>query len=137
MLSIYETLQGRHLNGEPVAEYPTMDDRLASIHDHLIRLLNARQGVLSHLPDYGLPDLNRFYQDLPYSEGDMAMAVKSVIEKYEPRLHKVQVLPMPRDIQFAIVRMEISGWVVGGNRVRFKTLFKSSGEAEVLSPTGS
>lgn len=132
MFTLYETLQGKHLNGQPLAEYPGKDEQLASIHDHLVRLLNARQGVLSHLPDYGLPDLNLFYQDLPYSEADMAVSVKSIIEKYEPRLRQVQVLPLPRDIQFAVVRMEISGWVVGGDRVRFKTYFKSTGEAEVL-----
>ncbi|HET8903732.1 MAG TPA: type VI secretion system baseplate subunit TssE [Saccharospirillum sp.] len=132
MFTLYETLHGKHLNGQPLAEYPGKDERLASIHDHLVRLLNARQGVLSHLPDYGLPDLNLFYQDLPYSEADMAVSVKSIIEKYEPRLRQVQVLPLPRDIQFAVVRMEISGWVVGGDRVRFKTYFKSTGEAEVL-----
>ncbi|GGX39281.1 type VI secretion system baseplate subunit TssE [Saccharospirillum salsuginis] len=136
MLSIYEALQGKHLNGEPLSEYPNREDRLASIHDHLMRLLNARQGVLAHLPDYGLPDLNHFYQELPYSETDMAQAVKDVIEKYEPRLRRVQVTPLPRDIQFSVVRMEIAGWVVGGDRIRFRTLFKSSGEAEVQSPQG-
>lgn len=135
MLSIYETLKGKYLNNAALPEFPDDDDLLLSIHDHLIRLLNARQGVLGHLPDYGLPDVNRYYQNLPYSQDDMASTVKDVIEKYEPRLHKVRVEPLSQDFMSAVVRMEISGWVVGGDRVRFKTYFKSSGEAQVFKPT--
>lgn len=124
------------MNGEALSAYPGMNDRLASIHDHLIRLLNARQGVLGHMPDYGLPDVNRFYQNLPYTAEDLAKAVRDVIEKYEPRLESVEVKHLPRDDKFAIVRLEISGKVVGGSDVRFQTLFKSSGQAEVMNTTG-
>lgn len=136
MFSIYETLSGRQLNGKELSEYPTMNDRLASIHDHLVRLLNARQGVLGHLPDYGLPDVNRYYQNLPYTAEDLARAVKEIIEKYEPRLESVEVVHLPRDMTLAIVHLEISGTVVGGGDVRFQTLFKSSGQAEVMNTTG-
>ncbi|AJQ93826.1 type VI secretion system baseplate subunit TssE [Gynuella sunshinyii] len=131
MWTIYEVLKQKHLNGQTLSAYPSEDDHLHSIHDHLIRLLNARQGVLGHLPDYGMPDLNRLYQELPYSESDMAIAIKNIVEKYEPRLSRVQVTPQSRDYNTAVVTMNITGWVGSGRQVSFQTHFKSSGIAEI------
>ena len=136
MWSIYEVLRKKHLNGSPLAEYPTEQEHLLSIHDHLIRLLNARQGVLGHLPDYGMPDLNRLYQELPYSESDMAIAITNIVEKYEPRLSKVQVVPQEMDYKTAVVCMNITGWIANGRQVSFQTHFKSSGIAEIFDPSG-
>ncbi|WP_428241896.1 type VI secretion system baseplate subunit TssE [Gynuella sp.] len=124
-------LKQKNLNGQALSVYPSEDDHLHSIHDHLIRLLNARQGVLGHLPDYGMPDLNRLYQELPYSESDMAIAIKNIVEKYEPRLSRVQVIPQSRDYNTAVVTMNITGWVGSGRQVSFQTHFKSSGIAEI------
>ena len=38
-----------------------------NIREHLTCLLNSRCGSVSHLPDYGLPDLADIYRELPYS----------------------------------------------------------------------
>lgn len=135
MYALYDVLQGRTADGQPLNRYPSHDDLLKSVHDHLMRLLNARQGVLKHLPDYGLPDLDMFYRELPYSEQDIAFAVKRVIEKYEPRLVQVRVIPRARDLRRCVVRMEINGKLQDGSQVRFQTFFKSNYQAQVLQPS--
>jgi type VI secretion system protein len=135
MYALYDVLRGKNASGQPLKEFADHDDLLTSIHDHLLRLLNARQGVLKHLPDYGLPDLDMFYRELPYSEQDIAFSVKSVIEKYEPRLIHVRVQPRARDIRNCVVRMEISGRLHDGTQVRFQTLFKSNFQAHVMQPS--
>lgn len=134
MYALYDVLKGHDSAGNPLSRYPGEDQLLNSVHDHLIRLLNARQGVLEHLPDYGLPDLDMFYRELPYSEQDIAFSVKQVIEKYEPRLRNVRVQPRTRDIRRCVVRMEISGLLADGTAVRFQTLFKSNYQAQVMQP---
>jgi type VI secretion system protein len=134
MYALYDILKGKTASGEPLKKYPKQEDLLNSIHDHLIRLLNARQGVLEHLPDYGLPDLDMLYRELPYSEQDIAFAIKNVIEKYEPRLIQVRVQPRARDIRYCVVRMEISGRLQDGTQVRFQTLFKSNYQAQIMQP---
>lgn len=134
MYALYDVLKGHDISGNSLSRYPGQDQLLVSVHDHLIRLLNARQGVLEHLPDYGLPDLDMFYRELPYSEQDIAFSVKQVIEKYEPRLRNVRVQPRTRDIRRCVVRMEISGLLADGTAVRFQTLFKSNYQAQVMQP---
>ena len=134
MYALYDIITGKNGRGGKIARFPDQQELLESIHDHLIRLLNARQGVLRHLPDYGLPDLDTFYRELPYSEEDIAYAVKTVIEKYEPRLENVRVQPRARDIRKCVVRMEISGRLQDGTQVRFQTLFKSNYQAQIMQP---
>lgn len=136
MHTIFDTLTGRYADGDDVSEYSSSEAVLKSVRSHLLRLLNARQDVLQHLPDYGIPDVNKFYQALPYSERDMAYIVKQTIEKYEPRLKHVRVLPKPRDLQRCVVRLEISGEIIGAGRIRFQTLFRSSGEVTLTQLNG-
>lgn len=67
-----------------------------SIRRHLMRLLTARQGSVTALPDYGLPDLN----DLSLSRAELitetCRAVSACITAYEPRLSDVRVTHHPR-----------------------------------------
>lgn len=131
MHSLFEVLKGQYSDGQALSTYNANDEVLRSVHDHLSRLLNARQGVLVHLPNYGLPDLDAMYQELPYSEHDIAQAVKTVIETYEPRFTKVKVVPRARDIRNCVVRLEISGQLVTGHHIRLQTMLKSNFEAYV------
>jgi type VI secretion system protein len=66
--------------------------RLAeSVLGNLRRLLNSRHGVAATLPDYGIPDLCDLVHSFPEAAGAMRKALKSTIEKYEPRLRKVNL----------------------------------------------
>ncbi len=62
-----------------------------SVRQHLGRLLNARHGMSQAAPDYGLPSL----VDLITSTGEhvpaVQRAIRTTIEKYEPRLRHVRV----------------------------------------------
>jgi type VI secretion system protein len=103
-----------------------------SVQDHLARLLNARQGVLSHLPDYGLPDITEIYGDLPYTVGDLRSAIEQCITKYEPRIKQVKVISLPDDRAKGVVILEIQATLLNGYKARYKTYLKSEGDAKVL-----
>lgn len=66
--------------------------RLAeSVMGNLRRLLNARQGIAMTQPDYGMPDLCDLIHSFPDAITGMRKGIKSTIERYEPRLRRVQV----------------------------------------------
>jgi type VI secretion system protein len=103
-----------------------------SVQDHLARLLNARQGVLSHLPDYGLPDITKIYGDLPYAVSDLRTAIELCITKYEPRVKQVTVVSLPDDRAKGVVILEIQATLLNGYKARYKTYLKSEGDASIL-----
>lgn len=103
-----------------------------SIQDHLSRLLNARQGALFHLPDYGLPDITAAYGDLPYTISDLQSAIEDCIKKYEPRIADVEVVSLPEDRSKGVVILEIRAMLLTGRKTRFETYLKSEGYAKVI-----
>lgn len=109
------------------------DPEFCSIRAHLSRLLNARQGSLTHLPDYGLPDVAEIYQGLPYSIDDLISAVKTTIEKYEPRLHNVQIKPQAPSTKDCVLHLDISGTTSDNTQVQFATYFMTGGRAEIAN----
>ena len=102
-----------------------------SIKAHLTRLLNSRQGSLTHMPDYGLPDVAEIYQGLPYSVDDLIKAIETTIEKYEPRLKNVKVEPTSKQEKDCVLQLEISGITAQNDPVQFETYFMSGGAAEI------
>lgn len=62
-----------------------------AVRQNLARLLNARHGMSEAAPDYGLPAM----VDLITGSGDhlaiMQRAIRTAIDKYEPRLRSVRV----------------------------------------------
>lgn len=58
---------------------------------HVRQLLNSRQGLAPACLDYGMPDLCDLVYSFPQASGDLRKAIKSGIEKYEPRLRRVIV----------------------------------------------
>ena len=82
-------------------------DEQASVCKHLNELLNARRGVLKHLTDYGLPDVEDIYEGLPYSQHTLAFEVKKLIEKYEPRVRYANVTPVEIKEDNCVIRLDI------------------------------
>lgn len=107
-----------------------------SIQDHLSRLLNARQGALSHLPDYGLPDMAQAYGDLPYTITGLQLAIEECITKYEPRIQNVEVVKLPDDRAKGVVILEIRATLLNGSKMLFETYLKSEGYAKVVQCSG-
>lgn len=105
---------------------------IQSIQDHLSRLLNARQGALSHQPDYGLPDITEAYGDLPYTITKLQTAIEDCINKYEPRIADVKVVSLPDDRAKGVVILEIRATLLNGREARFETYLKSEGYAKVI-----
>jgi type VI secretion system protein len=105
---------------------------IRSIQDHLSRLLNARQGVLAHIPDYGLPDITELYGDLPYTVDILKDEIAKCIEKFEPRLCDVEIFALPEDRAKAVLIFEIRATLLNGGKATFETYLMSEGNAKVI-----
>ena len=69
----------------------TEDEKLRnSIVENIKKILQSRRGSISHLPDFGLPDIRQIYFDEGTIDAVPNM-IKHTILKYEPRLQDVRV----------------------------------------------
>src|SRR5574340_490365 len=64
---------------------------VASVMEHLGKMLNTRRGNAPVAPDYGIPDVVDMIHAFPESIRIMEQAMRNTIEKYEPRLTNVRV----------------------------------------------
>jgi len=130
---LFESLTGHFLDGTPVDSVPVKNRRIVSIMDHLNRIFNTREGSLSHLQGYGLPDISEIYRKMPDGIDELQAAIKKTVEMYEPRLKSIKVFPREsEDDKFKLVFI-ISGEMKGGGLVRFQTTFTSMGNS-MISP---
>jgi len=89
--SLYERLL-QNFTGELAVNQVSEEDQLIlSVLDNLQRILNSRAGSLSHLPDYGLPDMGLILQGLPASAHGLADRMTGILLKYEPRAAAVHI----------------------------------------------
>ncbi len=88
-------------------------DPIQSIVAHLRVLLNARPGISSTVPDYGVVDFNDVVHTLPDGVARIASSIRATIESHEPRLKNVVVRPLRTDdaltLQFEIVARVADG----------------------------
>jgi type VI secretion system protein len=108
----------------------------ATAHDslriHLERLLNSRQGTLTHQPDYGLPDLTEVYLNIPHSLERLAVEVKRCIDAYEPRLENVRIQCEPPTDAAAVIHLDIEGSLPSGERVKLESHFMREGRTTIV-----
>lgn len=124
---------------DPGAEGPRTihenTNRLAqSVMANLRRLLNSHPGIAPAMLDYGIPDMTEVLYSMPESQAKMRAAIKTAIEKYEPRLRRVAVKPVPRTIDTFLLSFEITAELVTSEEkasVRFETRIDPSGKAEI------
>ena len=128
---LFESLVGRFADGTPVAGVPAGQRRLRSVIDHLHRLFNTREGSLPHLQGYGLPDISHVYRTLPEGAEGLRDAMRSAVERYEPRLRKVKVVQQEADARTGRLVFLLSAQLPGAGQVRFQTTFTSAGESAV------
>jgi type VI secretion system protein len=129
---LFEVFTQEWQDQKPIHLLDTNQAIVQSIQDHLSRLLNARQGALSHLPDYGLPDLIQAYGDLSGAVGHLQAAIVECIKKYEPRIADVTVISLPDDRAKGVIILEIHATLLNGRKTRFETYLKSEGYAKVI-----
>jgi type VI secretion system protein len=128
--SLYEMLL-QNFNGELALHRVSEEDQHPlSVLDNLQRILNSRAGALSHLPDYGLPDMGLILQGLPASAHGLIGTMTATLLKYEPRLAAVaiELLPqaLPGHLDYALA-MQLKD----GQRVNFGTTLGPEGRVLV------
>jgi len=64
---------------------------ISSIHRHLQKVLNTRQGSVPIADDYGIPDMTDFMSSYPESLRNLEKSIRQTIQKFEPRLKGVRV----------------------------------------------
>ncbi|MEM1043037.1 MAG: type VI secretion system baseplate subunit TssE [Bacteroidota bacterium] len=129
--SLYDVLRGRFGDGRRTETVAPEAQREHSIVANLDRLLNTRQGALSHLPGYGLPDISDVYREMPGSVVELKRAIESTVETFEPRLRRVRVEHQATDRYAMQLVFLLTAETLDGDRVRFKTTFSSEEEAHV------
>ncbi len=92
--SLFERLeQASSPEGQSMGEVTHV---VASIKRHLVRLLNAHPGNSACAPELGLLDFN----DATLGTHDLSIQIRSAIrqciEKYEPRVKRVDVVALPQ-----------------------------------------
>lgn len=128
--SLYEMLL-QNFDGELELYRVSEADQLTlSVLDNLQRILNSRAGTLSHLPDYGLPDMGLILQGLPATAHDLMNTLANTLLKYEPRLAAVNIelLPqaLPGHLDYAL-DVELKG----GEHMSFGTTLAPEGKVLV------
>lgn len=105
-----------------------------SVLENLRRLLNTRQGIVPTQLDYGIPDLVDALYNFPETIVNMRRAIKATIEKYEPRLRRVNVKHVETPDDPLALRYEITAELVteeGKSSVWIQTRMDGSGEVDV------
>ena len=124
--SLYETLLGNFAGGLALSQVNAQNQVILSVLDNMQRILNCRAGALSHLPDYGLPDMSKILQGMPGTAHSLMEALSSVLLKYEPRLKSLTVTLLPQVIPGELA-YAIDAELKGIGLVRYGTDFMPEG----------
>lgn len=107
---------------------------MESIKRQLTRLLNSRHGMCEALPDYGLPALSDMLAGRDQYLRIVQDAIRSAIEKYEPRLRRARVTHRVEegDVRTLVFRIDAVMVGRGGEYgVWYETAFSPDGEFSV------
>jgi len=85
----------------------------AAISQHVVQILNTRQGSCLTCPDYGLMEVSEVLHDFPDAIGMVQRSIKNSLQTYEPRLKNVQVRHVKNeDLHQMVLQFEITGQFV-------------------------
>ncbi|WP_313079746.1 type VI secretion system baseplate subunit TssE [Atlantibacter sp.] len=124
--SLYEMLTGNFSGGLSLSQVSEQNQVILSVLDSMQRILNCRAGTLTHLPDYGLPDMTKILQGMPGSAHELMEKLSTALLKYEPRLSKITVV-MLEQVQPGELRYAIDAQLKGIGLVRYGTEFMPEG----------
>jgi type VI secretion system protein len=105
-----------------------------SILENLQAILNTTQGNCLTDASYGLPHLTTVRSAMPHSIGGYEAAIRTAIQRFEPRLSNVRVRHAPGSESRFELRFEISGLIVdeeARTSVRFETYAGENGRMEI------
>ncbi|QLV16345.1 type VI secretion system baseplate subunit TssE [Enterobacter roggenkampii] len=124
--SLYEILTG-NFTGELSLEVVNEEDQvILSVLDNIQRILNARTGTVSHLPDYGLPDMTKILQGMTGTAHELIDTLAGVLLKYEPRVQSLNVTLLEQQVPGEL-RYAIDAELRGIGLVRYGTQFMPEG----------
>lgn len=124
--SLYETLYGNFTGGLDLHQVSEQNQVILSVLDNMQRILNCRAGTLTHLSDYGLPDMTKILQGMPGSAHELMGILSAVLLKYEPRLKKIAVVLLEQNAPGEL-RYAIDAELKGVGLVRYGTEFMPEG----------
>ncbi|WP_145601375.1 type VI secretion system baseplate subunit TssE [Yersinia frederiksenii] len=124
--SLYEQLLGNFTGGLELHQVSEENQVILSVLDNMQRILNCRAGTLSHLPDYGLPDMSEILQGLPGSAHALLTTLSTALLKYEPRLKSINVVLLPQSAP-GHLEYAIEAELKGLGLVRYGTAFMPEG----------
>lgn len=128
--SLYEILL-QNFDGElDLYRVREEDQHTLSVLDNLQRILNSRAGSISHLPDYGLPDMGVILQGLPAAAHGLMGTLVNTLLKYEPRLAAVNIELLPQT-QPGHLEYALDAQLKSGERVTFGTTLAPEGKVLV------
>lgn len=128
--SLFEMLTGHFADGSPVDAFDTRTQTIVSVMDNIQRILNSRAGSLSHLPDYGLPDLSIIYRELPASAHRLRDIIQATLLHYEPRIRSIEIELQPVDAS-ATLGYTLVCHLQEAGLVRFGTWFTPEGRVQL------
>jgi len=109
---------------------------IRSILRHLSSMLNSRIGHAPAQMDYGIPEPSEVAHAFPDGLGQMQRAIRTCIEKYEPRLTGVNVMHVESEEDQFALRFQITAQLATAKDrtpVCFDTLVDSTGRIKVKS----
>lgn len=128
--SLYETLLQTFDGGLDLHQVNEEDQHTLSVLDNVQRILNSRAGALSHLPDYGLPDMCVILQGLPGTAHGMMATMEKTLLKYEPRLASITI-ELLEQVQPGHLEFGLQAQLKSGQRVSFGTTVAAEGKVLV------
>ncbi|WP_392433412.1 type VI secretion system baseplate subunit TssE [Yersinia sp. HM-2024] len=94
--SLYEVLTGNFTGDLPLDAVSEEEQVILSVLDNIQRILNSRADAISHLPDFGLPDMTKILQGMPGTAHQLIDTLSATLLKYEPRLKRLNVVLLPQ-----------------------------------------
>ncbi|WP_413726045.1 type VI secretion system baseplate subunit TssE [Sodalis sp. RH16] len=125
--SLYEMMMHNFSGEMELHQISGSDQVILSVLDNLQRILNCRAGTLSHLPDYGLPDMSQILQGMPGSAYGLLTTMTLVLLKYEPRLEGVAISLLPQCLPGQL-EYSIEAELKGIGPITFGTTFSAQGK---------
>ncbi len=136
-MAIQRTLLERLRAPEPAGHrhlHTSTQEVLDSIIANLQNVLNTTRGNCLTDDQYGLPHMSSIRSTMPWSISGFVTAIRTTIERNEPRLSNIRVRHAPGNDRTMALRFEISALVVddeGRHSVRFETLVDDDGRIRV------
>ncbi|MFU2318785.1 type VI secretion system baseplate subunit TssE [Rahnella sp. PCH160] len=124
--SVYEMLLGNFAGGLELHQVSEQNQVILSVLDNMQRILNCRAGTISHLPDYGLPDMSKILQGMPGTAHSLLTTLSATLLKYEPRIRKLNVILLPQSTP-GLLEYAIDAELKDLGLVRFGTEFMPEG----------